>query len=78
MLLGEIFEGYWKDIDIKNKERPPVPVAKPKPQKFYVMINGKIWKKDGKPVDFTSHEAAKRTADTITARYNKVTQVVPG
>lgn len=79
MLLVELFEGYWKNIDIQRQERPsvPAPVVKPLAQKFQVLINGKPWKKDGKLVTFTSHDAAQRSADTISARYMRTTQVLP-
>jgi hypothetical protein len=71
MKIEEIKEGYWKNIDIQNQENK----LKPR-EKFHVMVNGHIWKRDGKPVEFNSRESASKTADTITARYNKATQVV--
>ena len=76
MRLSEITEGYWKNIDINRQESDP---AKPtvKDKRFCVMINGKIWLKNGKPVDFPSKDLATRAADTIRQKYNKVTQVIP-
>lgn len=44
---------------------------------FHVMINGKIWKKDGKPVSFATFDSATKSADSIMVRYQKATQVVP-
>lgn len=45
--------------------------------KYYVMINGKIWKRDGKPIEFDTQPLAQKSADTIMSRYQKATQVVP-
>ena len=79
MRLFELAEGYWKNIDIARQERGamPPPMAAPKPLKFHVLINGKVWKKNGSPVEFTSHGKAATAATSIKNRYNKVTQVVP-
>lgn len=41
------------------------------------MINGKIWKRDGKPIEFDTQPLAQKSADTIMSRYQKATQVVP-
>lgn len=54
----------------------------PEPKKphlgnWNVMINGKIWKKEGSPVTFSTYNAAEKVADTIMARYQKATQVIP-
>lgn len=54
----------------------------PEPKKqhlgnWWVLINGKVWKRDGKPIEFDTQGKAQSAADTITARYQKVTQVVP-
>ena len=42
-----------------------------------VMVNGKIWTKNGAPVEFPTRSAAQKVADTIMARYQKATQVIP-
>ncbi len=42
-----------------------------------VMVNGKIWKRDGVPVIFRTKDAAEKVAGTIMARYQKATQVLP-
>lgn len=76
MRLLELTEGYWKNVDIARQERP-APVSKPPLQKFHVLVNGRIWKKNGAPVEFTSPGSAQKAADTIRNRYRKATQVVP-
>lgn len=42
-----------------------------------VMVNGKIWMRDGVPVEFRTRDAAQKVADTIMSRYQKATQVLP-
>lgn len=79
MKLFELTEGYWKNIDIARQEgrwKPPEEVA-PAPQMFHVLVNGKVWKKEGQPVEFTDQGKAAKAATTISNRYNKVTQVIP-
>jgi hypothetical protein len=71
MKIEEICEGYWKNIDIENQEK-----SSKKSSKFNIMINGKIWKKNGIPVEFSSQELVDRAVDTITKRYNKTAQPV--
>lgn len=78
MKLFELTEGYWKNIDIARQERRlQAPVAAPVVKKFHILVNGKVWKKDGKPVEFTNQGKAAKAADTIKNRYNRVTQVIP-
>lgn len=77
MKLYELAEGYWKNIDIARQERPAPPSVLNKPKRFHVLINGKVWKKNGEPVEFTSQGSAQRAADTIRTRRNITTQVVP-
>lgn len=48
-----------------------------KPAIFNVMVNGKIWKRNGIPVPFKDYAAARSAADKITANRNITTQVVP-
>ena len=75
MRLEEICEGYWKNIDIQNQERA---AKKPIPsKKFHIMVNGQIWKKEGKPVEFSNRQAADKAVNTIVSKYNKTAQVVP-
>lgn len=77
MKISDLTEGYWKNVDIANKEGLPVKPKKPElPRKFHVLINGRVWKKNGEVVSFTTHENAQKSADTIMNRYGKATQVV--
>lgn len=76
MRLLELTEGYWKNVDIERQERP-APTPKLSTTKFHVLVNGRVWKKNGSPVEFTSPESAQRAADTIRNRYQKATQIVP-
>jgi hypothetical protein len=71
MKIEEIFEGYWKNIDIQNQEKNSIPLT------FNILVDGKVWKKNGIPVEFKNRESAQGTADTITGRYNKTTQIAP-
>lgn len=81
MNIREITEGYWKNLDIERQEaaskkkRPEV--IKDVLPKYVILINGKIWKKEGKPVEFNNLESAKKSANTIKNRYLKTTQIVP-
>lgn len=43
---------------------------------YYLMIDGKIWVKAGKPVEFQNFKEADRAAQSIIARYGKPAQVV--
>lgn len=45
-------------------------------KKYYVMINGKIWKKKGVPVEFDSFKSADNAARTIIYTYGKAAQVI--
>jgi hypothetical protein len=76
MRFKEFYEGYWKDIDIQNQEKSSAKKSIPS-IKFNILINGKIWTKKGIPVEFNNRDAAIETANTITRRYNKATQVAP-
>ena len=75
MRLRDLFEGRVKNLAIDaefdrlNK--------KPSPQQFKVMVNGRVWLRDGKPVTFNSHSSATKAADTISSRKNITTQVLP-
>lgn len=74
MKISELFEGrvkqmaYDREFD-NTHSREPVG--------FNVMINGKIWTKNGEPVHFKDHSSALHAANTITAKRNITTQVVP-
>lgn len=47
------------------------------PSKIYhVMVNGKIWKKEGKPVEFSNYQEADRAVLSIIDRYGKPAQVI--
>jgi len=35
----------------------------------YMLINSKLWKKDGQPVEFSNFDAAKKVAGTIRKKY---------
>jgi len=72
MKLYEIIvEGYWKNKEIDAPfDRPELPT-------FVIMVNGKIWKKNGKPVIVKTHSTALKIADKITATKNVTTQVIP-
>lgn len=71
MRLYEIInEGRLKNHEI-DKDFNRIPID------FNVMINGKIWCRNGEPVLFKDHAAALRAADKITADRNITTQVVP-
>jgi hypothetical protein len=48
-----------------------------KPTSFNVLINGKVWCKDGEPMVFRSDGDARRAANAVSKKYNKITQVVP-
>ena len=74
MNLYEITEGYWKNIDIQNQEKG-LSKIKSEPKIFTILINGKTWNKNGKPVKFTSYETALKSANTIMTRFGKATQV---
>ena len=75
MKLSElIHEGYWKN---KQIDADFVKSSSRQPTDFNVMINGKIWKRNGEPVLFKDHASALRAADKITASRNITTQVVP-
>jgi hypothetical protein len=43
---------------------------------YYVMINGKIWKRDGEPVEFTSFKSADQAALSIIQNHGKAAQVI--
>ena len=75
MRLHELFEGYYKNLDILRQENRPRIPSQPNAH-FNVLVNGKVWKKNGVPVNFLSRESAERAANTITKTYNKVTQVI--
>jgi hypothetical protein len=69
MLLRDLFED--------QTEMFPASVIKPSYSgNFNVMINGKVWKKEGNPVLFTTHNEALSAANSIMNRYQKATQVV--
>ena len=46
------------------------------PVNFTVMINGKMWKRNGEPILFKDHTTAINAANKITAARNVTTQVV--
>lgn len=73
MKINELFEGYWKNIDLLNKERS----VKNPVIRYSIMINGKLWKKEGIPVSYKSYDVALNVANGITKRKNITTQVVP-
>lgn len=76
MKLSDINEGYWKNIDIEQQDsKRPVPM--PPAQKYNVLVNGKVWCRNGIPIEFNDIQSASKSADTIKNRYNKVTQVKP-
>lgn len=47
-----------------------------KPVEFNVMINGKVWRRNGVAVPFKDYSTALRAADKITADRNITTQVI--
>ena len=44
---------------------------------FNVLVNGDVWKRDGKAVEFDSEKSARKAARTIYEKYGKIAQVVP-
>ena len=46
------------------------------PRVFYVLINGKLWRKSGKPVEFDSFASADKAVVSIINNYGKAAQVV--
>lgn len=70
MRITEIIESFWNTVDQQ------FPVPKNKPEMFNIMINGKIWMKNGRPIEL-SRGPAQKAADSITAKYNRTTQIVP-
>lgn len=75
MRLSELFEGRVKNAALDAAfKRTPAPVEV---QKFGILINGKLWKKDGKTVIFNNESTAKKSANSITLRRDITTQVVP-
>jgi hypothetical protein len=74
MNLKEITEGRLKNsaIDAEFDKQHSTTKAK-----FAVMVNGKIWKRNGTTVEFRDYSAARNAADKITASKNITTQVVP-
>lgn len=47
-----------------------------KKARFAIMINGKLWLKNGTPVHFNDYASALKSANSITAKKNITTQVV--
>lgn len=71
MKLTDLHEGKVKNAAIDREfDRSQ------KPASFGVLINGKLWKREGKAVPFTDRAAALKAADKITATKNITTQVV--
>lgn len=75
MRLQELLEGYHKRIATDRSEDERL-IKKIKPPIFRILINGKLWKKNGVPVEFTSEEIAKKARDTIVAKRNIPAQIV--
>ena len=48
-----------------------------KKKEFAVMVNGKLWRKQGVVVKFKDYTTARNAADKITARCNITTQILP-
>lgn len=73
MKLHELFEGRVKQLayDLEYDR-----ATARKPAEFNVMINGKIWRRNGVAVPFKDYAAALRAANKITADRNITTQVV--
>ena len=62
----------------EDEPRSYKPAYKPSApaQRFGMEIDGKLWKKEGQPVTFTSKAAAEKSAATLQAR-GKQTKIVP-
>lgn len=43
---------------------------------YHVMINGKLWKRDGKPVEFNGFDSAEKAVIAIIDKYGKPAQVI--
>lgn len=71
MKIKEITEGKVKNAAIVGEYDKLY-----SPTTYCILINGKVWKKDGKPVSFNNHSSASRAADKITATRNITTQVI--
>ena len=69
--VGNHEEFTWKRQSIKEDQLDLFPS-----KIYYVMINGRIWKKDGQPVEFKSYREADRAAISIIDRYGKPAQVI--
>ena len=44
---------------------------------FNILIDGKLWKRNGLPVEFDTRETANRARNTISTKYGKIAQVIP-
>ena len=42
---------------------------------YMVLINGKLWRKNGVPVEFPNYLRASKAAETIFMKYGKMAQV---
>ncbi len=72
MKLDEICEGRVKNaaIDAEYDTTMAMPA-------YAVMVNSKVWKKDGIPVKFATKSSAIRAINTIAAKHGKIAQVIP-
>ena len=74
-----IFEGdkWWDNDSVKSPTPDPrySPSAPAQEGLYFIMFNGKPFKPKGKLAVYKSAEAATKIADSLTATYNKTTQV---
>ena len=83
MRLNELFENdykWWMNTRVKSPTPDPRfgpdAGAEDHHEEFNILVNGRLWKKNGKPVVFKSFSAADKAVTTISLKYNKTAQVV--
>lgn len=72
---------WWMNSNIKYPTPDPRygPDANENEYEIYnILIDGKLWIKNGSPVEFHSIESAKKAVKTIALKFGKTSQIVPG
>lgn len=75
MRLQELFEGRVNQLYLDKGRFDDLPTKQPIkaiPANFFISINGRPWKRDGKIVTFPTHAAALRSATSIYNRNPKI------
>jgi len=73
-------ENWWLNTSVKSPQpdprRGPDAGVEDQLDEFNILVDGKLWKRNGVPVPFYDIKSARKAVDGIKIKYGKIAQIV--